>query len=382
MSEPPDPGTDETAAPSPSGSPTGKASAGGAPLDVRRARRSNLAFASALLTGAVFVAGFTLWGAPKIAPELSAFLAEYPSPETLQAEIDGLSAQADAAQRRADANRTAIDDLELQLSSIARTAEGASEDFARQADGIDALRAGLAALSADVEALKSEGVQGDGGGQTAVSGAAPHTDGTLDDMEALKAAVAALQGRLNEAEEILKGLPRPDAVRSSLGDAEIRNAVKELQILIAHGLPYAGALARVEKLSGVPAPNALSAPGGDGLPSMAALRRTFPAAARTALAADKQPVEGEDPLAKIAAWFDSQVSVRPVQPVDGISTGAVLSRIEAALEVDDGPRALAEAESLSRTAADAMADWLSQLKAKTAAEAALASYIAAAGGES
>ncbi|MEM8790460.1 MAG: hypothetical protein AAGE80_02490 [Pseudomonadota bacterium] len=395
-----------------------------------------------LLIGAIFVSGLTLWGAPKIAPYLPASLAKYlaPASQTAQAEISEIKERLSAveelrgrvavlealdvtaitsgissAQAQADGNQTAISDIALQLSDLSEQLTSSGASGATLTTQLDTLSSEVTALRSDLETL-----------QGAVDDAEAQASGSIPVTEDLQAAVAGLTMRLNSVDEALTALPdlatksdlaplasseALDATRATLAaeiaavgaiavaaqetgtlalneaqssqrGSAIRGVSTELRTLIAQGSPYLAALTDLEEISGTPAPGPLAAGAQAGLPTISALREAFPPAARSALEADQQPVGGGGTVARISAWLGSQVSVRPTQPIAGSSTGAVLSRVEAAMRSGDAAKALTEAGDLSETASAAMSDWLSQLALKVEAEAALGPYIAAIGGES
>ncbi|MEM9045706.1 MAG: hypothetical protein AAGC81_13535 [Pseudomonadota bacterium] len=395
-----------------------------------------------LLLGAIFVSGLTLWGAPKLAPYLPGSLAKYlaPASETAQAEISNLKGRIEAleevrarvavleavdmgqvtdgvtaANEKASANQSALNDLALLVSSIDSASQEMSESTAQ-------LTNELATVSNDLAAMKSAV----GTLDQAVSNAEAQASGAIPVTTELQAAVTELQTKLSAVDESLQVLPslatkadlEPlvsaqdlaaaqtamaaqiaevsakataahetgtralNETQSTLKGTAICGLSTQLRGLVIQGAPYATTLREMEELSGTPAPDALAGPSEEGIVSMAALRSSFAPAARAALAADTEPVEGEGAVARISSWLNAQVSVRPTQPIEGGSTGAVLSRMEAAVNSDDGTAALLEAEGLSDAAAGAMADWLAQLSLKVGAEAALAPYIAAIGGES
>ncbi|MEM1275259.1 MAG: hypothetical protein AAGH74_01925 [Pseudomonadota bacterium] len=391
-----------------------------------------------LLIGAIFISGLTLWGAPQIAPYLPASLAKFlaPASQTAQAEINALrdrieeldtlrarvavleavdmkqiAARISAAEQQAVANETALRDLALLVASLDSTTQEAVEVTAQ-------LATDLGALTTDLSNLRTA--------LSEVDSAVADATGALPVTEELNSAIASLETRLTAVDESLKVLPTlaPAAeldqfvstaelaaiqaeietqlaaidqkataaqesgsralteAQSSLRGTAIRSLSTELRALIVQGAPYAEILGELEAVSGVSAPEALLATANDGVVQMSELRKSFTAAARAALAADAQPVQGDGAVARISSWLTSQVSVRPTQPIQGASTGAILSRVEAAINADDGAGALSEASGLSEAAAGAMAGWLAQLSSKVNAEDALTPYIAAVGGES
>ena len=63
----------------------------------------------------------------------------------------------------------------------------------------------------------------------------------------------------------------------------------------------------------------------------------------------------------------SQVTVRSLEPQDGTSTDAILSRIQGALDNDNLVDALAQADGLNDISKSAMADWLASATTRQSA---------------
>ncbi|MEM7508815.1 MAG: hypothetical protein AAF415_18970 [Pseudomonadota bacterium] len=391
------------------------APAASADAEVEQHGSSFASTALMLLVGALVVAGLTLWAAPKLAPHLPSGIAQYlnPVPNSTQEEIAALQARMSDL----DAQSAAVEGLTERLAALEASAtDGVAFEEALTA-AAEARQTAEAAAS-DASALRDsqaqiaaqvEGMQGELRALTeALSG---EEEGSAVPAE-LQAALKALQSRVDDLSDATSTFASRDEVQGAIGvietqiadvaaateaakltgsealteaeqavrGAALRGAAATLASRVNGGLPFAGALAELEELSGTTAPDALSDPAAAGLADVAALKAGFPAAARAAIDADRQAGAEGGAGAKIAAWFGSQVSSRPTVETEGEGVGAILSRVEARLNDGALPEALSEAESLPPHAQDAMAGWLSQLGARVEAEAALSDYIAAAGG--
>ena len=126
----------------------------------------------------------------------------------------------------------------------------------------------------------------------------------------------------------------------------------------------------LEAAIGGTAPDALIA-AQDGVPTLAVLQEQFPDVARAALAtARSEGVSGEE-TSGLGAFLRNQFDVRSVQPQDGTSTDAILSRAEAAVREGRLADALAEISGLPEVARAQMSDWLALAEQRAAAIAAV-----------
>ncbi|PHQ98451.1 MAG: hypothetical protein COB40_00030 [Marinosulfonomonas sp.] len=143
---------------------------------------------------------------------------------------------------------------------------------------------------------------------------------------------------------------RAESVAEAAAMAQIENALDE-------GTPFADALDALSAL-GLEIPTGLSAVAGGGVASLARLQDDFPDAARAALNAANQAEADAGKTSGLAAFLRSQLGARSLQPQDGDSADAVLSRAEAALRNADIGGALAELETISDVAKAPLSDWI------------------------
>ncbi len=149
---------------------------------------------------------------------------------------------------------------------------------------------------------------------------------------------------------------RAENVAEAAAMAKIENALSD-------GTPFADALSELSTL-GVEIPAALSTVAGDGVASLVQLQGDFPEAARTVLIAANQAEADAGTTSGLAAFIRTQLGARSLQPKDGDSADAVLSRAEAALRNADITGALAELETIPDVAKAPLAGWVNAARTR------------------
>jgi len=96
---------------------------------------------------------------------------------------------------------------------------------------------------------------------------------------------------------------------------------------------------------------------GDGAPTIAALRDSFPAVADAILAAASALGPDADFIDRLLAFGSGLVTVRPTTPIEGDTAEAVVSRMQDAVARGDLAAALAEREKLPAAGQAASATW-------------------------
>jgi hypothetical protein len=204
--------------------------------------------------------------------------------------------------------------------------------------------------------------------------------GTPPDLGPLEARIAALEQRppaaaipgandnfaprLTADEARLATLEKSAGVPAQLADRANRIArIQSALVALSAGQP----LGELPGASPALARYATTAP-----PTEAALRLAFPAAAQAALAAD-HPAAGEPFLERVWAEAQDLITIRRGDHVlVGDPAAGVLARAQSALDAGDLAGAAAAASTLNRSAAQALAPWLGQVRGLLAARAALA----------
>ncbi|WP_226623985.1 COG4223 family protein [Alloyangia pacifica] len=149
--------------------------------------------------------------------------------------------------------------------------------------------------------------------------------------------------------------------------AESRSALADVETALRDGTPYAGAIQTMQE-NGVDVPEGLSAPAGDGVPTLSALETEFPPAARDALSAARRAESTtEDTASRVTTFFANQLGARSVEPRAGDDPDAVLSRAEAALRSGDLGTVLSELAALPEPAQAELAEWTARAETRKAA---------------
>jgi hypothetical protein len=246
------------------------------------------------------------------------------------------------------------------LENIAKASDGAVGDIAGRvkiaSDQAGALKQEIASLGKRLGTLENR------------PAAAPATS-----SESVEQSLAPVTARIAEIDTRLAALAEAqNELRATAGSAALAMAVQNLRRAVADGKPFAGELKTLTTLANKPLDIAtLEARRDNGLPSLAKLQRDFDASAKAAIAASRGSGDGTfagDLLAKAR----NLVRVRPTGEVPGDTSEAVLARAEHRLDAGDLAGALREAAALSGPAADAMTPWLTEAKAKAAADETLA----------
>lgn len=153
-----------------------------------------------------------------------------------------------------------------------------------------------------------------------------------------------------------------------------RTALLTLQGAMASGLGIPEAIAGTEALT-LPAPLAAWA---QTPVTRAALRDSFPEAARAALAAVREAEQAQGSATeRLTTFLMNQTGARSTVAREGDDPDAVLSRMEAAVNAGDLPAALALRAALPEPAQAPLAAWVAQAESLLAAETALAALIPA-----
>ncbi|MCX8508775.1 MAG: hypothetical protein ORN49_07865 [Rhodobacteraceae bacterium] len=258
-------------------------------------------------------------------------------------------------QRLADQEKL-LSDLAVQLGDLSVTAgTDPSAALADQAATLAALRADQGKLQAQLAKLteRIDMLRLSPNGETAANVSA--------------ATRAAEQARL-QAEKL-----EADARRTALR-ADRTAALAAMAVALETGQPLDPTLGRLVLLN-VALPAALTDQA-QGVPTLAALRDSFPQAAREALALSLPETAGEGLWARLGAFLRSQAGLRSLTPRAGTDPDAVLSRAEAALGTGDLAATLAEIATLPEAGRTRMAEWVGRADHRQAALAAFAALQA------
>ncbi len=342
---------------------------------------------------------FGLWAGPRVAPYLPAGMAPvaaWLSPQT-NASTDALEALRAETERRLAVLESGIkrEEIETRLANFQTDIVNPLRDQMKAlsdqmaASDTTAIEARLWALEGKVEGLIAEleslramlgNVAAEGGtisADTAASIAAYRTridalQAQVDEITArqgeLTSAVAEAQSTANMQVEEAQALVEEASktVMTAQNKAALATALTEVETALQTGAGFAAPLAVIAEISGTPAPEGLLASAG-GIATLDTLEAAYPLVAHAAIRADIAAGKDDGGLSGLGSFLRAQVATRSLTPQQGDSADAVLSRLEAALKLDDLAGVLREAEALPEAAAAEMAGWLGEVSARKAA---------------
>ena len=236
--------------------------------------------------------------------------------------------------------RNALSDLPATPGDIGAATRGDVNAFA---EVVSTLEAQFAAIQSEMSELRSD-----------VSGITSALRADMEDLRDLS------ERRVVEAE-------------AQVDDALARSGLEIMTAALATGRSYADALGLFRD-AGVDLPEALAVVAATGVPTLEALQERFPPAARAALRAEYAQAPADTAYDRVANFLRAQTGARSTAPKEGDDTDAVLSRAGAAIEDGAFEAALAELDSLTDPARAAMQGWISDLRTRLDAEAALAEF--------
>lgn len=235
-----------------------------------------------------------------------------------------------------------ISTLESRLSAIEKL----------PADGSGATAAALAALQAEMQAMRDAAAQD-------TKGAALESQTQLQEAQTIAAETT------KNADDLAASVRR----LAALG---------QLQSALDSGAPFAQVLAGLASEKD-PVPAILADFADKGLPTLTGLQAAFAPAARLSLDAALRANMGESWSERAASFLRSQTGARSLEPREGSDPDAVLSRAEAAVNAGDLTAALTELQALPPEAQPALADWRALAETRLAAETAVAALAATIG---
>jgi hypothetical protein len=324
-----------------------------------------------------------LYGGPKLAPMLPsgmAPVAQFLSPGEASAndKIANLSSNLNtrlAALENADAPN--IENQFVSLSKDMNTRITALSDQVAAVDGGD-IEARLTAVETTLSGLVAsmDSLSGVATGDTSmdVSGFQAIIDGLKAQIETLSSKQGMIGQRIDEVaantdrrvqEARIKVVKVEETAMATISDITHAKAISDITGALESGVDFVSALAvlRDGGISIAPALADVAA----GVPTLGNLKTDFSSAAHAALKASIKEETPENLTGKLAGFFKSQVTVRSLDPQEGETTDAVLSRIQGALDNDNLAQAIEQAAGLNEASKLAMATWLSAAQTRQAA---------------
>lgn len=187
----------------------------------------------------------------------------------------------------------------------------------------------------------------------------------FDPTPAVQAAIAAEMDAVKNAAAAM----RADAETAATQATRTAN-IALLRAALDTGAPYVSATSLPDL------PPVLADHAETGLPSLTVLKDSFPDAARLALEAALRANMGGTWAERVTNFLRAQTGARALTPRDGNDPDAILSRVEAALNVADLPQALAEIQTLPPEAQTALQDWTTSATLRQSALDALTALAA------
>lgn len=336
---------------------------------------------SKLLPAAVLLlagGGAALYGGPKLAPHLPAGMApvaEFLSPGEATARDQIANLEKQLATRIEALENAEAPDISAELASLNSGIEeritGLSDQIAATDSGdiearLAAVETQLSGLSASMETLTNK-MAGVSSGEASPELASYQS--VIDGLRAEIAALSSKQGMIGQridevAVKTDRRVEEADAkveevtqtAQASISDITQAKAISDIAAAIESGTGFADALTTLSD-GGVTISAALM-DAGAGVATLAKLKADFSSAAHGALKASIKSEADTGTTSKLMGFLKSQVTVRSLEPQDGETTDAVLSRIQGALDADNLSDALMQAAGLNEVSKSAMSDWL------------------------
>lgn len=343
-----------------------------------------------LLIGAVLLiigGGAALIGGPKLAPMLPAGMAPVadflaPGQATARDQIAAMDAQ--FSTRIAALENTKVPDFGADLQNLSaqidtritdlsdQVAASDSGDIESRLSGVETQIAGLRA-SMDTLTTQLSGVTS-GEASPELAGYQSIVDGLKAEIAALSSQQGLIDQRIDEVavktdrrvqEADAKIVEVQETAQSTVSNISRAKAISDISAAIESGSDFTAALTTLTD-GGVELPASLVDVAA-GVPTLASLKSTFSGAAHAALKASIKDQANAGVTNKLMGFLKSQVTVRSLEPQDGTSTDAILSRIQGALDNDNLVDALAQADGLNDISKSAMADWLASATTRQSA---------------
>jgi len=270
---------------------------------------------------------------------------------TLQAALDRQQQEIDAL-RETQSTSPVIGDAPAPPAPVEFPA---LDELTAQVASISESLTGLQARLDDVEQRPVAAPEGSG-----MDGAAFEEELTAlkSSIEAQRAEIEALLDNAQTVEE---------ATAIAARQAATQAALTRIDVAVNTGQPFASALADLQSSGVDDIPPALGDLADSGVATLNNLQTRFPENARAALdAARVNAPEARE--TGFSGFLRRQLGARSVAPREGTDPDAVLSRTEAAVRDGRLTDALAEIDTLPDVAKDAMQDWLTDARARQAAQ--------------
>jgi hypothetical protein len=273
----------------------------------------------------------------------------------MQSDLGALSDRLNALENAAAPEMPEVPDLAPVTASVS----GLTDQLGALTGQIGGLGEQLTALDTRLTALEQRPIEA--ASDAAVSSFEDAVAGLRQEIEDQRVQIEDMAAEAVEAEK---------AAEETSRQALARAAMTRLQSSLDAGTPFAPALSDLQGVSAVEVPATLSTLAEDGIPSLAQLQASYPDYARDALGEARALTAEGDTQERLGAFLLNQLGARSLEPKEGDSADAVLSRAEAAVKDARLSDALSEISALPEAARAAMAPWVEQAQLRQDALAA------------
>lgn len=351
--------------------------------DAQAGRRGMLALAAGVVGALIALAGAAAlqWAGALPAPRSESAALDSASLHVLRGEIETLKQQAAAetgdpdpalvqslgeSTSRIDALSTTIEQLQAELAAVQSEA-GAPAD----ASALQALEARLAEVEASADA--------GGENSAALDGVNQQMTELSDSVRSATDGTAAQAGRLDALEQrVAEMAERVEAQTAEPGMA-MAVAATSLKSAIDRGAPFMMELETYAAIAPeMPQIAALRDLAASGVPTRTEIEAETADAAGRMIAASTPANSNASFIERMFTSAQSLVEVRPVGSIEGDSAGAIVARMEVALNQGDYEKAVEEFETLSEPAQVAGREFIGKVQARAAADRLVAEALAGA----
>jgi hypothetical protein len=281
------------------------------------------------------------------------------------AEVAALSAQLAELEAK---QSVALDEISGNLGAATARIADLEAQPAREMPDLSRLD-GLERRLADIESIPDDSA----GSNAALTAKIADLDRRLSAMPAtagspdLRAQLDAALDRLDAAEAA--ATTRAAEAEAAAAAAARAQALDALSNAVVEGRPFAPEL---QALADPTLSAALDPQAATGVPTLASLQSTFPAAARDALALSREMDTEDGWTDRLVDFLAAQTGARSVTPREGTTPDAILSRAEFALTEGRVTDAVAELDALDAALKPPLETWIAEARTHLAAAAALA----------
>lgn len=303
------------------------------------------------------VAGGIGYGAAEYLPEyvngeqVDPLVAVQQSQADLMAEIDTLKASIAEV-----SDRPTVPDLSETVSSLEATLDANVSELTASMSGVQTT---VSQITERLNVLEKRPLT-----EVVAPGAIEAYQSELDTLQArvaeqllqIESVARSATSEITAAKERAAELELRAAENARFGAAT--SAINAISAAISSGGGYQDQLDVLVANTDLTIPEVITANVESGLTTLSQLQDDFPERARNALAAARSSgVDGSEDTG-LSAFFKSQLNVRSLEPQQGNSVDAILSRAESTLKGGDLVSAIAELSALPDVSKEPMADWM------------------------